>query len=255
MDLAEKFQTKKHQLATYPSGKRKLNCDPLRRRKSAISKGKSAIPSYPGPNTRQFRLAAFGDLSDPSTLPSWRIRIPRAHILTGFGRLWQVAVRVVLHCYNRVWNPFQDCQNIMGVIQYRRGERFDRVIVSKNEDPRASTMIVRLNTHSFKVPESQTRAAVAPVAAAKPSTAPMPEDRSLAAVLKRAVEAAAQQSNDATTREVFKPAVDAANRSRDEAQKIWTEVSNKSKEGVKTNPLKLFIIGFIAFQVLRAIFN
>lgn len=142
----------------------------------------------------------------------------------------------------------------MGVIQYRRGERFDRVIVSKNEDTRASNMVVRLNTHTFKIPESMVR--TAPASPTSPVSSPLPEDRSLAAVLKRAVEASAQQSTNPTVRDIFNaPVTDAANRTREEAEKIWADVAAKSKEGVKNSPIKFFIIAFVVFQILRAIFS
>ena len=134
----------------------------------------------------------------------------------------------------------------MGVIQYRRGERFDKVIVSKIEDPRASSMVVRLNTHTFKRADTAVATSVA---------SPLPEDRSLAAVLKRAVEASAQQSNDPTVRDVFKPSAEAAQRSREEAQQAWSEMTAKTKESFKASPIKFVIFAFIAFQILRAIFD
>lgn len=134
----------------------------------------------------------------------------------------------------------------MPVIEYRRGERFDRVITGKNEDRRHSNVLVKLNTHTQKTAVSMPVPSI---------TTGLPQDRSLADALRHAVEESARKSENATLRDVFGGAKDAANRSREEAAEIWGNVASQSRKGTKPSWIVMAIYAFIAFQVLRAIFG
>ena len=134
----------------------------------------------------------------------------------------------------------------MPVIEYRRGERFDRVIIGKNEDQRASTLHVKLNTYTHKA---------TPTTPAPSVTVGLPKDRSLADALREAVEQSAQKSDNATLKDLFRGPADVANRTHEEAKGVWDDVANQSRKGTKPNFIMMLVFAFIAFQVLRAIFG